>query len=394
MTSILPTSGVLASELFSPGVLENPYPFYGRLRSGAPVCGDGPYGSFLVSRHSDTVFVLKNPWLFSSSIMARADRTLLGNDPPAHTRIRRIVNRAFSPELARQLEASIRKAAAELVQQMRKDVQSDVVLNLAVPLPLIIISELLGIGAERHNDFRRWSRAVVTLASGLPHPEQMIEMEASVKEFNTFFDDLIDDRRRSPVGDFISELMDGQNADESLSAGETRSLIKLLLIAGIETTTNLIGNSVLALLQHPDQLALARADPSCLPGVVEETLRYDTPVQFVQRRATRGVKLSGVAIPLGAPVLALLGSANRDERQFSAPERFDIRRRSNNHLAFGFGAHFCLGASLARQEAVIALTELLAGNVNLSAVERLDRVPRNATAQLRGPARLTLNFSN
>ncbi len=392
MTRLGSASPVVAGNLLLAEVRQNPYPFYRELRRYAPVCGDGPAGSYLVSRYGDVLFVLKNASLFSSSIMDRADQTLLGADPPAHTRIRRIVNRAFSLQRMAALVGRIRMTAELMVQQMIQRERSDLMLDLAIPLPLQIIAEMLGIEPQRHADLKGWSEAVVMEASGIA-PHNVAGLKASVAEFNFFFHDLIERRRQAPAGDLISALMHCEDKAESLTAEETWSFAKLLLIAGNETTTNLIGNSMLALLAHPTHLAKVQETPSHVDNVIEETLRYDTPVQFVQRRTTQDVELSGTCIPAHASVIALLGSANRDERQFNNPDRFDPERRSNDNLAFGSGPHFCLGASLARQEATIALEVLLSRMRDVRAAESLEEVPRITAMQLRGPARLILSHS-
>jgi cytochrome P450 len=344
-----------------------------------------------VSRYEDVLSVLSRPDLFSSSIMRRADTELLGSDPPAHTRTRRIVNRAFSARQVASLEDDIRAMADELVRRISSLEEFDLVSSLTVPLPMTVIAEILGIETRKREDFKRWSEAVVVSATGISGSPGQAQIQSSLREFEAFFEGVIGERRVSPGEDLISGLLRSETQDEELDPRQVLGICKLLLIAGNETTTNLIGNAVLALLRNPEELAKLTANPALTPALVEETLRYDAPVQFLYRSTTRAVEVSGVPIPAGAVVMSILGSANRDERKFEEPERFDVKRNPREHLAFGHGPHFCLGAPLARLEARIALEALLPLLPRLQvADDELNQVALVDSIQLRGPKRLLL----
>lgn len=371
-----------------PKFRRDPYPLYRRLRDEAPVCNRGPAGSTLVSRYHDVHFVLRNPEIFSSQVMRIADSTLLGADPPKHTRVRRVATRAFSPQWAASLEDGIRAISARLVDQMVSRGDCDIVDGLAGPLPLQIMQGILGLGQERMEDMKRWTQAVITRATGNPNPQTQGALARTEAEFDAFLDTLIADRTSAPTTDLVSALLHGADRDDCLAPEEVRSFVRLLLLAGNETTTNLIGNAVLALLRHPEELLRVQSDLSLVPGLVEEVLRYDAPVQLLTRQSTREVQLSGISIPAGARVLALVGSANRDGRRFDDPDRFDVGRKPENHLAFGTGIHYCLGAMLARREAAIALELLLSRAKRLRPNQSLDEIPLVDSLQLRGPLHL------
>jgi cytochrome P450 len=369
------------------------YPLYAQLRRESPLCPRGPFGSYLISRFADVVYVLRNPEIFSSTHMASVDRTLLGADPPEHTRMRKIVSRAFLPERINTLNAGIRSIAEQLVSVMVERGECDVVESLAIPLPVRVIASIWGVESGRYADMKRWSDAAVVAGSGLQSTRHGAEVQASLAEFDDYLRALVDRRRRQPADDFVSVLLQGEGA-RALTPDEVCSFTKLLLIAGNETTTNLIGNAMLVLLRRPVLQARLYREPSMLPAFVEETLRFDTPVQIAQRCATRDVEIAGVVIPAGALVMALLASANRDERQFPDPDRFKVDRKTDGQLAFGYGAHFCLGAMLARRKAAIALGALLsAARGHLRAREPLDHIALVESIALRAPARLTIGLT-
>ncbi|MCZ6784630.1 MAG: cytochrome P450 [Proteobacteria bacterium] len=391
---------------FDPAVVRNPYPTYAVLRREAPV-----YRTALdfaaVSRYADVLHVLRSPELFSSSAMRdlidrvketspdadeiRGGETLLGTDPPAHTRLRKIVNRAFTPRRIAGLEGRIREIASQLVDEFADEGECELMDDFAASLPVTIISEILGIDPAMRRDFKRWSDELIQAMDGAPSPELQLRLDRSFLERKAYVDEVVAERRRSPRDDVISALVQAEQDENVMTEHEIGNFIVLLLIAGNETTTNLIGNAVLALLDHPQDLAKVSGDLSLVPNVVEETLRYDSPVQLMLRRATRETELSGVTISEGETVAVLLGSANRDERQFADADRFDLTRDKTPHLAFGFGTHFCLGAGLARLEARMALETLL-GRLRLQ--ELTDRsIERAPSLIVRGPRRLDLRFS-
>jgi cytochrome P450 len=380
---------------------QDPYPVFAELRRQAPVHHVPGSDLCCVSRYDDAVFVLKHPELFSSSAMkdvlqevdiggitpryvgfllrffwkARINLFALektGNlitmDPPRHDAMRAIVNRGFTPRRIAGWEGRAREVVAEQMRGLDANRRFDVIDDLAVPLPVAIISEMLGIEAERRADFKYWSDAIVAMISG----------SAKQNPFESGLLDCLGDlfgylrravraRRKDPRDDLISVLVD-PSQDEVLSQLDMVQFVLMLLIAGNETTTNLIGNAVNALVDHPETMARVAADPSLVPALIEETLRYDAPIQLVFRRATQEVEVAGGCVPEGALVCVLLGSANRDGARFERADEFDIDRDTRGHLGFGLGVHFCMGSSLARLEARVALEALTPELPRLKAV--------------------------
>ena len=372
---------------------DDPYPMYRELRDHAPLHYSAESDSWTVSRYDDVVAVLKQTEVFSSktrggrmesaieglsvarklqlllrfvSRMRAApwtmerSRMLIQEDGIVHLRMRDLVNRGFTPRQIRRLEPRIRALVADCLGQLRRKPEFDLVSELNIPLPVTVIAEMLGVEPEKRNLFKHWSDTIIAGAtgSGLANPLASGVLDA-MAELRAYLRPIVRERRRHPADDLISILVEAEVNGEGLSDYEIFLFVLLLLVAGNETTTNLLGNSVDALLAHPEQLARVVAEPRLIAGLVEETLRYDGPVQFITRRTTRESALHGRTIPAGAMVVVLLGSANRDERRFPDPDRFDVARDARGHVAFGFGAHFCLGASLARLEATAALQALV-----------------------------------
>jgi cytochrome P450 len=414
-------------EPFSAAVREDPYPIYARLREHAPIHWAERAQAFCVSRYADVQAVLRSVEDFSSDAMRTmlaggrpggdlaadpaalqrmlalaqalpfpaqelvAARNLISEDPPRHGILRAIVNRGFTPRRIAAWEPRMRAIVGECREKLRGADGFDVIEDLAIPLPVRIIAEFLGVEPERRADFKRWSDVIVSattgsgralgpVASGLAH---------AMHQLSEYVLRVVAERERAPGDDLVSVLVAARDGEARLSAAELVLFVALLLGAGNETTTNLIGNATLALLGHPDQLERLRADGSLLPGAIEEVLRWDGPVQVVYRRATRDVELPSGRIPAGATVVAMIGSANRDERQWGpTAAEFRVDRDPQGHLAFGFGNHFCLGASLARLEARVALEALLD---ELPALRRRDpRVDYVDSFLVRGPRRLPL----
>jgi cytochrome P450 len=382
---------------FSPDVQRDPYPHYAELRRVAPVFPIRARGIWAVSRHADVGFALKRPDLFSSSVNAvgdgvPAEEALLSSDPPAHTGLRKRVERAFTPARARAFEARLRALADGLVAALPRRGRVDVVAGLAAPLPVIVVAELLGIDPARHADFKRGADAVITRGTGRVAPERRAALDAAVAELKTFLADAIEARRRAPGDDLLSALVraDQENdAGTGLTPAQALNFAVLLLLGGSETTTNLVGNALRALAglerARPGTLERLRADGALVDRLIEETLRHDAPVQAVLRRTTESVLLAGQTLPAGATVLLLLGAANRDGRVFDDAEGFRLDRGDAKHLAFGVGPHHCLGATLARLEARAALDALFARpdlRLTEGAVELVD------SFVLRGPKAL------
>ncbi len=324
-----------------------PFPWYRRMREEQPISAD-PRRGWMVFRYRDVQPVLSDHQSFSSEF---GDLGLLNTDPPRHRQLRSLVSQTFTPRTVEQLAGQIEQITAGLLERLPPE--PDLIRDLAVPLPITVIAGLLGIPAQDRERFKRWSDAVVTGGgAGMPVRQAREEMQA-------YFGQLLDRRRSRPGSDLISALVQARVDGESLTRSELISFCVLLLIAGNETTTNLIGNAVLCLDEHPQAAAELRQRPDLLEGAIEEVLRYRSPIQAMFRIARPGATLDGQELPAGAPVLAWIGSANRDPEQFPDPDRFDIHRQPNHHLAFGQGIHFCLGAPLARLEARIALRALL-----------------------------------
>ncbi|MEO8458341.1 MAG: cytochrome P450 [Chloroflexota bacterium] len=363
---------------FAPEIRQNPYPHYARLRRESPVLKLDPMGFWIVTRHEDVQTVLKSPQLFSSEAMAGPQGhesgyipSIITMDPPVHGRYRSLVSRAFTPKMIAELEPRIREITRELTANAGRTSEFDVIGEVALPLPVRVIAEMLGVEPARYSDFKRWSDLLVgqMMRQGAA-PEQIAYETAENGAFNQYFRWTIQDRRRQPKNDLISALVQAEVEGEHLTEDDIFSFAGLLLVAGNETTTNLLGNMVLALLSNPDQLARLIEDPSLIPAAVEETLRYDSPVQMLFRFAREDVELSGQIVPKGSLVWPVLGSANRDETRFPNPDRFDITRETNGHVAFGNGIHFCIGAPLARLESRIAIEEMLPHLATMKLPER------------------------
>ena len=314
---------------------------------------------------------------------------LIAMDPPDHSRVRKLVNKAFTPRIIRSLGPWIRTVAQNALNQEMDWTDFDLIRDLATPLPVIVIAEMLGVEPEHRERFKLWSNDIMLATSRTYTPEEEQRIRNSLAEFRAYFEDTIAARRKDPRQDLTTALIQAEEENQTLTSLEVLSLLTLLLVAGNETTTNLIGNTMLSLLAHPEQLAALQADRSLIANTVEETLRYAGPVQGVPRQATQDVEIAGTTIPAGALVFPLFASANRDERKFTDAERFDIRRNTEGHLAFGFGIHFCLGSQLARLEARVAFEELLQRFSSFSAKD--DSTTWTDSFVIRGPKTLPLD---
>ncbi|MGH7962026.1 MAG: cytochrome P450 [Candidatus Binatia bacterium] len=354
----------------SPAVQQNPYPYYAYLRQHAPVYQIPDVGFWAVSRYQDVLSILKNPQVFSSAAHSPTmfgesnpfppgAPAMIGTDPPDHTRLRKLVNRAFTPRRINALEHHMRAVARDLIEQATAN-EFDLMNDLADPLPVSVIAGLLGVPPERHRDFKRWADDLVLATNGAAvTPEERTGIRQSIAEWHAHFQAAIAAYRLQPGDNLISDLVRAEEENQTLTGEEVLSMALLVLLGGADTTTHLIGNAIEALLNHPQQLAQVRENLELVSQVVEETLRYDAPVQVISRQATQAVEVAGTAIPAGAMLYLVLGAANRDERKFADPERFDITRNTDGQIDFGFGIHFCLGAQVARLEAKAALEELL-----------------------------------
>jgi cytochrome P450 len=387
-------------EPFSAEFRADPYPRYRHLRDAAPVFWAEGARAWLVSRHADVLSVLRQPERFSSDAMNSAflpagtprptgplPRILIVSDPPDHGILRRIVNRGFTPQRIAALEPRIRAVVDACAASLRGRPRFDLIADLAIPVPVAIIAQLLGVEAERLEDFKRWSDAMISAVSGSRRSEPTALRDA-VGALTGYLAQIIARRQAEPRDDLIGVLLRAEGGEAALEPGEVALFAMLLLVAGNETTTHLIGNAVRALLEHPEQLARVRSDRALVPRLVEEVLRFESPIQFLYRRARREVRIAGTTIPQDAVLMLLLGSANRDEHRFPDPDRFDVRRDARGHLAFGFGEHYCLGASLARLEARIALEALLDELPELRLAQ--DEIANVDSFMMRGPRELVL----
>jgi cytochrome P450 len=303
--------------------------------------------------------------------------------------MRAIVNRGFSPRRIAAWEPRVRALVAERLDALGRGESFDLMRDLAIPLPVSVIAEMLGVEPERHADFKGWSDAVIHFSTGSGRADRYSDAFVdAMTGLIRYLRGVARERRQRPADDLISTLVTSQEGEVGLSDYEVVLFVTLLLVAGNETTTNLIGNAVNALLDHPEQLERVVDDPSLVPALIEETLRYDSPVQLVFRNTTRETEIAGTRIPEGAWVVPILGSANRDERRFEDPDRFDVGRNPQGHFGFGFGRHFCLGASLARLEARATLEALVP---LLADFRKCQTVPERIDSFLvRGPSRLEL----
>jgi cytochrome P450 PksS len=360
-----------------PAFKANPFPFYARLRAEAPVFRvtlPDRQTAWLITRYDDVVQALKDERLAKDRLKALTPgqlakqpwvpamfrplaRNMLDLDPPDHTRLRALVHKAFTPKLVEEMRPRAERLTGELLDAAAARGRMDLIHDYALVVPTTIIAEVLGVPVADRHKFHRWSAALLQATSS---SWGMFAAIFPVWRFLRYVRDLLRERKARPRGDLISALTQAEEAGQHLSEDELLAMVFLLLIAGHETTVNLIGSGTLALLQHPEQLARLRDDPALIRPAVEELLRYTSPVETATERFAReDVTAAGVTIPQGSLVFAVIASANRDERQFTDPDRLDLTREPNRHLAFGLGVHFCLGAALARLEGQIAIQALL-----------------------------------
>jgi cytochrome P450 len=348
----------------------NPYSFYQPLRMSPPPVMRFFIPVAVLSRYDDVLATLRDQVHFSSvpirnrmtiettEVFGDAP-TLVSSDPPIHTRMRKLVSRDFSPRAIRELEPRVRALTNALLDEIAQKRHFDLVADFAVPLPVKIIASILGIPGERYETFKRWSDTLIELTSLQPCTQMADSVRTNLTEMRAYFAEEIERRRRHPGTDLMSSLVSAHDDGEMLSAGELMQFLVMLLLAGNETTTNLLGNGMLALQNHRDQMAMLRRDPSLIARAVEEMCRYDSPVQSVFRTAKEDVEIGGTSVEKGSGIFLMIGSANRDAAKFERPDVFDITREDNDHLSFGEGIHYCLGAPLARLEAGVAFSIML-----------------------------------
>lgn len=357
-------------DLFASEVRGDPYPTYARLRHDAPVRRIESMGVWAVSRYRDVEQVLKNPQVFSSAGFQALlqpswlphnpiGASILAKDGPEHAKLRALQSRAFSPRAIARLEVRVREFAAELADRMSTLGEMDFVAEFCAPLPGQVIAEILGVEPGLHREFRRWASHLVMVTPIYPGDELAAAIRTTLSELVGYLQEVLAARRITPQDDTVSDLLRTEIDGRLLTEDEIISFLCLLLVAGFETTMHLLATMMIGFIQRPDDIAKLRADRSLIPAYAEEALRKEPPVHAVLRRTLAEADIDGVTVPAGAMVLVLLGSANHDESQFAEPERFDMTRGSKSALCFGHGAHFCLGAPLARLEARVAIEELI-----------------------------------
>ncbi|MGK5546120.1 cytochrome P450 [Streptomyces sp. URMC 127] len=364
---------------WSPQFVADPYPGYARLRAAGRVHWFGPSRQWLVPHYEDVRALLRDRRLgrtylhrYSHEEFGRtappADHEpfhvlngngLLDLEPPDHTRIRRLVSKAFTPRTVENLAPVVARLASGLVDDLLAAGGGDLIGAVAEPLPVAVIAEMLGIPAADRKLLRPWSAAICGMYELNPGEETARNAVRASAEFSAYLRELIACRRSRPGDDLISALVLAHDDGERLTEQEMVSTCVLLLNAGHEATVNTTGNGWWALFRHPGRLAALRADPALLPGAIEELMRYDTPLQLFERWVLEDIEIDGTVVPRGSEVALLFGSANRDPARFPAPDRLDITRTENPHLSFGAGIHYCLGAPLARLELLASFGELL-----------------------------------
>ncbi|MFY2556171.1 cytochrome P450 [Corallococcus terminator] len=385
-------------ELFTDEVRRNPFPLYAKLRAASPLLHEPEADLWILFDYDSVKRALHDHDAFSSIVTTETGTTpdwLLFSDPPRHTKLRGIIMRAFTPHSIANLEPHVQALSRELLDVTVERGEMDLVTDYSSLLPAMVIAKMIGIPAEDRVRFLRWGDIIMklsyTIADGAESKRAMEENFAARNEMRTYLAGILDERRRAPRDDLLTRLVEAEVDGERLDAKELLGFFQLLLAAGTETTTNLINNALLCFMEYPDQLARLQREPGLLPSAIEEVLRFRSPVQSMFRSTKHEVELHGRVIPEGKFVLPMMGSANRDPRQFHEPERFDIGRDPNPHIAFGHGIHFCLGAALSRMEAKVALTDLLERLRNFRLASDEPWQPRQAL-HVHGPMHLPLRF--
>ena len=354
-------SGV-AYDLLSPQLRQDPYPIYRELRSKDPVHRMRLVKAWALTRYEDVETVLRDHKGFGNGdriLVKTIPLSLLDMDPPEHTRVRALVAKAFTPKAVRQLRGRVEEITDTLLDEVAGKRRFDVIGSLGYPLPITVIAEMLGVRSEDMGVFEMWSNTLALAVDPMLGGKQVQAIKRAAEDVYAYFEGIIAERRREPRDDLVTALTTAEEAGERLTHQEMLSVMLLILVAGNETTRNLIGNGVLALLRNPEQLRRLREDRALLDTAVDELLRYDSPVQLDGRAAREDVEIGGKRIRAGDVVISILGAANRDPEAFDDPESLDVGRRGNSHLSFGRGVHYCLGGPLAIMEARAALAGLL-----------------------------------
>jgi cytochrome P450 len=389
----------------APEFVADPYPTYRRLREEDPV-HQSPLGFWVLTRYEDVVASLRDPRMIKEPIAAFVAQrfglqapplgmglSMLDRDPPDHTRLRGLVSKAFTPRVIEQMRGHIQQIVDGLLDKVEGEPGMDLIEQFAYPLPVIVICEMLGVPVADHERFKGWGLDIARGLDAIMLPPDSPVAERSVlarRALADYFRGLIAERRRSPREDMLTGLIAAEEAGDKLTEDELLATCILLLVAGHETTVNLIGNGSLALLRHPDQRKRLQADPGLITTAVEELLRFDGPVQRTARIPSEDVTFGGKTIGKGEMVMPFIGAADRDPAQFPDPDRLDIGRTDNRHIAFGWGIHFCIGAPLARVEGQIAINTLLKRKPKLALATAEPQHRQSLT--LRGLTSLPVSF--
>lgn len=404
-----PMQSLASVDITSATFKANPFPFYAQLRAEAPVFAvklPTKERAWLVTRYDDVLSVLKDerfakdrrnamspeqlkkqPWI--PPMFKPLERNMLDLDSPDHARLRALVHKAFTPRLIEQMREQIQALTNELLDAVEPNGSMDLIADFALPLPLTVIGRILGVPSEDNDKFHRWTKTMISGGTN----RNLFVLVPSMMSFMGYLKKLIKQRRAAPKDDLVTALVQARDGSDSLSEDEILAMIVILLVAGHETTVNLIGSGTLALLEHPDQLAKLRNEPTLIKTAIEELVRFVCPVETAtERYAREDIPIVGTTIPRGELVLAVLGSANRDAKYFDNPDALDITRSNNKHLSFGHGVHYCLGAPLARLEGQIAISTLLQRLPNLHLSVAPDQLRWRGAFVLRGLEALPVGF--
>lgn len=388
-------------DLFSDDMRRNPYPTYDRVRSASPVFHLQPFDLWMIFDFDGVKRALVDHDSFSSDLShvpgsGNPGEWFVFFDPPRHTKLRALISKAFTPRTIANLEPRIRELSRQLLDEAIERGEMDLAADFSIPLPMLVIAEMIGVPAEDWSRYKRWSDVILKLANTFSGDEEtaatLNEYRAVTAEMRAFLPDLIAQRLADHRDDLLTRLVEAEVDGDRLTQDEVLGFVQLLLVGGQETTANLINNAILCFIENPSQLARLQASPDLLPSAIEEVLRYRSPVQWMPRATRRDVELHGQVIPAGKLVLPMIGSANRDPKQFAEADRFDIGRDPNLHIAFGHGIHSCLGGPLARLEARIALADFLKRVQGFELASDEPWEPRKAL-HVYGPSRLPIRFT-
>ncbi len=405
------TQPIFDQSLLTPEFFADPYPICYRLRSEAPVYWSDVMESWVLTRYNDVNACLRDSKLFSNAgrmtalvnqlpkeqqrqmeaFKSHFEHGLMHSDPPIHTRLRGLVNKAFTPRVVESVREQVQAVTDRLLDGIQSKEGMDVIRDLAYPLPAMVISTFLGLPVKDLDRFKRWSDDIMSvLGTGRADINKIASAQDSILEMREYLGELMAERRQCPKEDLLSNLLAAEEHGNKLTTAELLATVVTMFVAGHETTTNLIGNGLLALLRHPDQLQQLRENPLLITATTEESLRYDSPLFRMFRIAAEDIEMNGQRLRKGDAVSPMIGAANHDPDQFPNPDRFDIHRRENRHIAFGTGIHFCIGAPLARLEGPIAILTILRRFPKLRLADKAIEWQHNVT--LRGLKSLHVVF--